>query len=294
MAEAARSSLISATTTLAPSSRNRLAYASPMPWPAPVMIATLSSSRPMSGTPLVPVYLRAVDEVEALGDRRFAALLVTPDGLGHDERHGAALALLLVEIDDATLADQHVTDHDRPVVLELLLAVEHEPALGEELPHHLVHRVLAAGRVLGLVLGEAAPELHRERPRRWSRDAGEPGRVGRGRVVIHGILIFERAGEVRDRSAFDGHAVCAGLLPDDTAVEGHPFPSVFALDPARFDERVNHRDTVTPTSVFNAGRRTRKWGCWTARSRSSPARATASVGARPSSWPTKVRRSSCS
>src|ERR687898_44952 len=226
MAEAARSSLISATTTLAPSSRNRLAYASPMPWPAPVMIATLSSSRPMSGTPLVPVYLRAVDEVEALGDRRFAALLVTPDGLGHDERHGAALALLLVEIDDATLADQHVTDHDRSVVLELLLAVENEPALGEELPHHLVHRVLAAGRVLGLVLGEAAPELHGERPRRRGGDAGEPGRLGRGRVVVHGVLFFERAGEVRDRSALDGHAVCAGLLPDDAAVEGHPFPSV--------------------------------------------------------------------
>src|ERR671911_906599 len=147
MAEAARASLISATTTFAPSSRNRSAYASPMPWPAPVMIETLSWSRPLSGTPLVPGYLRAMDEVEALRDRRFASLLVTPHGLGHDERHVAALALLLVEIDDAAFADQHVTDHDRSVVLELLLAVEHEPALGEELPHHLVHRVLAAGRV---------------------------------------------------------------------------------------------------------------------------------------------------
>src|SRR5918994_2298178 len=293
MAEAARVSLISATTTFAPSSRNRSAYASPMPWPAPVMIATLSSSRPMSGTPLVPVYLRAVNEVEALGDRRFAALLVTPHGLGHEERHGAALALLLVQVDDTPLADQHVTDNDRPVVVELLLTVEHETALGEQLPHDLVHRVLAAGRVFGLVLGEAPPELHCKRPRRRGRDTREPGGLRGGGVVVDGVVVLERVGEVRDRPALDGHAVCTGRLPDDAAVECHPSLSI---PPARvralFDGRVNHRDTVTPTSVFNAGRRTRKWGCWTARSRSSPARATASDGVRPSSWPTRVRRSS--
>ena len=58
IAEAARSSLISATTTFAPSSRKRLAYARPMPWPAPVMIATLSSSRPMFDAPCTPAYER--------------------------------------------------------------------------------------------------------------------------------------------------------------------------------------------------------------------------------------------
>jgi len=68
-----------------------------------------------------------VNEVEALGDRRFAALLVTPHGLGHEERHGAALALLLVQIDDAPLPDQHVTDDDRYAWLnDRVCAVEGE------------------------------------------------------------------------------------------------------------------------------------------------------------------------
>ena len=38
------SSLKSATTTFAPASANRCAVASPMPWAAPVMMATLPSS----------------------------------------------------------------------------------------------------------------------------------------------------------------------------------------------------------------------------------------------------------
>src|SRR5207302_3845341 len=188
----------SATTTFAPSSRNRWAYERPMPCPAPVMIATRSSSRPMLGTPRL-ARLRAVDEVEALGDRRFAALLVTPHGLGHEERHGAALALLLVQVDDASFADQHVADHDRPVVVELLLTVEHEAALGEQLPHHLAHRVVSAGRVLGLVLGEGTRELHRERPRRRGRDPAEPGGLRGGGAGVRGAVVLERVGGGRNR-----------------------------------------------------------------------------------------------
>src|SRR5271156_372223 len=44
-ADAPRSSSMSTTATLAPSSRNRWAYVFPMPWPAPVTIATLFSRR---------------------------------------------------------------------------------------------------------------------------------------------------------------------------------------------------------------------------------------------------------
>src|SRR5262249_49458250 len=181
--------------------------------------------------------------------------LVAPHGLGHDERHRAALALLLVDVDDAALAQQHVTDHDRPVVVELLLAVEDEATPGEQLPHDLVHRVLAAGRVLRLLFGEPAPELHRERPRGRGRDVVETGSLGRGRVVIDGVLVLDRVGEVRDRTALDDHAVRSRRLPDDARVEGHASRSHLVGAVPRLDGRVNDRDTVTPTSVFNAGRR---------------------------------------
>ena len=98
---------------------------------------------------------------------------VLPLRLHDDERHVRGVGLLLVEVLDPALADEHVADLDRAVVLELLLAVEHERALGEELAHHLVHRVLPAGRVGRLVLGERAPERHRERERRRRGDVLE-------------------------------------------------------------------------------------------------------------------------
>src|ERR1700690_130508 len=83
MASAARSSTTSATTTLAPSARNRSAYARPIPCPAPVMIATLSWRRPMRA----PLLLQAGDEVEALGHDRIRSGRVRPHGLHHHERH---------------------------------------------------------------------------------------------------------------------------------------------------------------------------------------------------------------
>src|ERR1700730_14100065 len=169
MARSARSSLSSATTTFAPSPRNRSAYARPIPWPAPVMIATLSCRRPtvppVRGR-LDAFRLRPVDEVEALGDDRLAGRVVAPHRLHDDEGHRAALALALVHVGDLALAHQHVAHDDRAVVLELLLAVQHQPALGEELAHHLVHRVLATGGIGWLMLSATAHVVHRGRERR--------------------------------------------------------------------------------------------------------------------------------
>ena len=50
------------------------------------------------------------------------------------------VGLLLVDVGDRLLAVEHVTD-DRAVVLELLLAVQHERALRVQLAHDRVHRV---------------------------------------------------------------------------------------------------------------------------------------------------------
>src|SRR6478672_805595 len=97
-----------------------------MPWPAPVMIATLPSSRPMSG------HRTPVDQVELLGEDWLARGLVAPGRLDDDERHRGALALLLVDVEHGPLADEHVADLDGPVVLELLLAVQDHPALGKQ------------------------------------------------------------------------------------------------------------------------------------------------------------------
>src|SRR5689334_4887820 len=119
------------------------------------MIATLSSRRPTvpPDRAAATTALRAMDQVEAFGDDRFAGRVVTPDRLHDDEGHRAALALTLVDVGDLAFAHEHVADHDRTVVLEFLLAVEHEAALGHQVAHHLEHRVLATGRVGRLILG---------------------------------------------------------------------------------------------------------------------------------------------
>src|SRR5680860_221932 len=248
------------------------------------MIATLPSSRPLM---LVRSY--AVNEVEALRHDGLVGLLVAPDRLGDEERHGLALALLLVEIRDLALADEHVADHERTVILELLLAVEHDPAPPEQLAHHLAHRVLAAGVVGWLVVGELAPVLHRERERRRRGDgvqAGGTGGVGRR---VHRVLVEHREGEVGHRAPLDGDLRGPSRLPDDARIDGHLRIPLVARS---VDGRVGRRGTVTSTSVFSAGGRTRKWASATGRSPSSPAPATGSAGARPSSSPTRAPRSS--
>src|SRR5258707_288153 len=166
IAPAARSSTTSATTTLAPSARNRCAYASPIPCPAPVMIATLSSSRPIRAP--LRLLLEAGDEVEPLGHDRLRRLGVGPLGLHDDERHARAIGLLLVDVGDLLETVEHVARDRRAVVRELLLAVQHERALRVQVAHDRVHRIaLARGRVGGLLVGpERAPVRRGERERR--------------------------------------------------------------------------------------------------------------------------------
>src|SRR5688500_7593745 len=127
----ARSSLISATTTLAPSARNRLAYANPMPCPAPVMTATRSCSRGVTSS-------ASVDQVHASGQHELA-VLVAVLVLGDEERHRLVARRLLVEVDHLALALDAVADDDRLVVRELLLAVQDDPARGHQLADDL-HR----------------------------------------------------------------------------------------------------------------------------------------------------------
>src|SRR4051812_46413508 len=96
IASAARSSTTSATTTFAPSARNRSAYARPIPCPAPVMIATLSWRRPMIGFLL----LQSGDEVEPLGHDRLGRCRVGPRRLHDDEGHRRLVGVLLVDVGD--------------------------------------------------------------------------------------------------------------------------------------------------------------------------------------------------
>src|SRR5881392_3966708 len=179
IAPAARSSTTSATTTLAPSARNRCAYARPIPCPAPVMIATLSWSRPIHAP--LRLLLEAGDEVESLGHDRFRGLGVGPLGLHDNERHARAVGLLLIDVGDLLETVEHVARDRRAVVRELLLAVQHERALRVELAHDRVHRVaLARGRIGRLLIGtERAPVGggKRERRRRGNRREARGARV---------------------------------------------------------------------------------------------------------------------
>src|SRR5262245_36256226 len=146
IASPARSSTSSATTTLAPSARKRSAYARPIPCPAPVMIATLSWSRPIVRVLRSELLLQAGDEIEALGDDRLRGVRVGPLGLHDDERHAGAVGLLLVDVADLLHTVEHVTGDRRAVKREFLLAVQHERALRVEVAHDRVHRIAAALR----------------------------------------------------------------------------------------------------------------------------------------------------
>src|SRR4051794_12898794 len=259
----------SATTTLAPSAANRRASAAPWPCAAPVISATLPARRPVTSPArdARSFRLATVDEVESLGDDRGVGL-VAPFGLHDEERHDRALRLLLVRVDDAAFAVEHVALDDRPVVHELLLAVQHEAALLHELAHGLEHRVLTTGRIGRLLLSERAHVAHDERIRRRHRDAVEAGRRSRVGVVVHGVVVLQRRGEELHRTALDAHLARARGLPDDARVDGH----VLVVLSSRYGDAPVRPDRSADRSrreVFVAGGCTRKWACSTARSPSS-------------------------
>src|SRR5579862_2206571 len=99
------------------------------------MTATRSSRRPILASWSCSALAGAADEVEALRDDRLAGLVVLPRRLDDHNGHDGAAGLLLVDVDDLALARQHVADLDRPVVGELLLAVQDQRALPVQRAH---------------------------------------------------------------------------------------------------------------------------------------------------------------
>ena len=183
---------------------------------------------------------------------------VLPLRLDDDERHVRGVGLLLVDVDDLALADEHVADLDRAVVLELLLTVEHERALGEQLAHDRVHRVLRrpSGRAAGP--RRTRPRTHRERERRRRGDVLE-ARVARGLgVAVDRVRVLQR----RSRTCSPARV----RRSPSTRPVGFPITLVstamWRCSPAcvRLGGFVMRRASVTPTSVFNVGGRNAQMG----------------------------------
>src|SRR5256712_6319205 len=135
------------------------------------------------------------DLVRPVGDR----------GLADDERHGAALAGLLVEVHDLRPAEVRLARGELPEDLELLLAVEHTRDVDAEIAEQ-------RARVRALVA-----EGHGEGPRRYP--IAQRGRRSDSIVQIERIQIPDGSREFFDLSPFDRHREGRVLLADDGPVD---------------------------------------------------------------------------
>src|SRR5947209_4476521 len=230
----------------------------------------------------------AVDEVHPRGDHGLAGFGVLEDVLGDEERHRLALAVLLVDVGDLALALEDVADHERTVVLELLLAVEDEAALLHQRPDDLHHRVAAGVGVGRLLLGERAPVGHGEAVCRRHRDVVEAVLLGHLGVLVDRVVVGHGLGEVGHRRPLDCDLRLPGGGSDEALVDGHVslLERRWRLGPAHSTPATLN---LTNASVFLEG--CFVWVWWTGRSRSSPVPDTASAGARRSYWPRKAPRS---
>src|SRR3954451_20994869 len=98
-----------------------------------------------------------MDEIHTRRQHEFA-VLVAVLVLGDEKGHRPITGRLLVQVDNLSLTRDSVADHDRLVVLELLLAVEHDAASGHELADDFHRRVPTRVRIRRLVLAERTPE----------------------------------------------------------------------------------------------------------------------------------------
>ena len=81
-----------------------------------------------------------MDQVHPGEDNGIAGAVVGPPRLDDDERHIVSRGLLLVHIDDSPFTAQDIAREDRPVVDELLLAMEEHAPDGKERPKDGSHR----------------------------------------------------------------------------------------------------------------------------------------------------------
>src|SRR3989442_1147631 len=135
------------------------------------------------------------DLVRPVGDR----------GLADDERHGAALAGLLVEVHDLRPAEVRLARDELPEDLELLLAVEHARDVDAEIAEQ-------RARVRALVA-----EGHGEGRRRYH--VAPRGRRSDSIVQIERIQIPDGSREFFDLSPFDRHREGRVLFADDGPVD---------------------------------------------------------------------------
>src|SRR5262249_20176187 len=120
------------------------------------------------------------DLAGAVGDGRFA----------HDERHRAAAARLLVDVEDLGAAEIRLAGDELVVDLEFLLPVEQPRDVDTEVAQQRPG------------IGGLVPERDAERRR---RDDVAPGRGGADRIIyIERVGIAERLREILDAAALDG------------------------------------------------------------------------------------------
>src|SRR5262249_1966361 len=136
------------------------------------------------------------DLAGAIGHRRLA----------HDERHRAATARLLVDVEHPGAAEIRLAWNELPVDLELLFAVEQ--------PGDVDAEVAQQRPGVGGLVAERDGEGRR-------RDDVAPRRRGADSVVqVERIQIAERPREILEAAALDGHRNGRVLFADDRLVDG--------------------------------------------------------------------------